>query len=824
MFKLKRGQITIFMIIGVLLVFSSGLVFFIRTSNTEDRFASQIQSQASKVPLDILPVKEYVDTCLRQVGIGALKYVGSHGGYYNYSMFKTDLRNLDSEMVNTSFDKIPFWYFISNCDKVYGCGDTNQIPLKSVDPAVPSLEGELEKYIDDNLDSCLNNFLALQNNFDVKKTRDIKTDVIIRERDVYFKLDMPLKVTNRAGNSVEVQTFVQSVGVNLLSIYNFANDLIQKQYETGFLEKMLFDVMSLYMDENIPPVDGLDTESPRYWKVNEVREFLDRDIFPFFVPIIQFQGTMIKSSINANPYNEQFVNDLSFGFFSALTKKRVSEENYDSLSVEFEYVSDKLFLELNKGQFLIGPQDMMAALPDMNPMILFMNALNRYHTSYDFTLPVTLTLTDFGADYHAFGDEGYSFRIALELNMRNNEPYIDSVELDFPHVSAQQKIDLTKLPELYPNRTFSIAVVDAWTEELIPDAQINYICNEKRYIGDTNEQGLLVTKLPQCLIGGRFEVLKSGYSSEFYDFSNNDDKQSGVLGIKLWPIKQINVTVQKLKVNEFVVGNTPVDVAMKTLSLGIAKFFEEDQTVFDHTLDVVEPKTDLLDVRLSDLRANNMAFGFVKSVGTSALNFVFPGVGTLVNVLYTGATFALKEATGFEFPVNDSQYISLVQDMDLYKTTVEELDSTVNDSIILELSPLSEQTRRVPMLGNYFLQNGKNWEVIDLVPGTYDINTMLMHNAEFQMNIMSFCDKNKLYEMICENFLDRELMEPINMSNYPKGSFQTVFEIEPEDLYNNDNLHVMVVDQGIPKNSEDFKDNGYEQRASRAVGDFIEWS
>lgn len=818
------------MIIGILLVFSSGLIFFLRNSVSEDRISAQIKASASKVPLDVLPVKEFTDTCLRDISIEALNFVGMRGGYYNISSFEEDYNNINSEILNDKYDNIPFWYYVEPCSsKEFGCGATNQPALnKGEDDR--SLQEELENYVDDHLENCLLGYEIFKNQYKVVYDAPITT-VVIRDKDVYFKLSMPMTITNKKSDTVKADTFVQSVRVNLRDIYEFANDLIKSESSTGFLEAAMFNAMSLYMGYELPPIDELSFESPRHWLTSDVYDILNDDLFPMYIPLLHISGTLEETLFNAGDYGNQAVTDISNGFFSSLTSNIISEKEYGNLKVEFEYVPDKLYLSLNQGEFLVQPVDIMSAMPSGNLITMFMSVFNVYKTRYDTVYPIIVTITDTQADTEAFNDQGYSFRIAMELNFRNNEPYTADVVLHSFNIS--RKFDLTNNPLMYPNRTFIIGTYNAWTNEILPNSKVEYICGKRYYLGDTDDFGVLVTKMPACMSGGKFKVRNDGYSSQYYSFSNNENKQDGLLAIKLWPIKELNVSIQKLIVSEFVEGETPIEKAMSVLTLGIDKFADEDASFFDklsgmvstltgiglldsigQQLGVTERPIEPLRDRVSELQVANAIFGVVKSAGSVALNFI-PGWGTLVsaivNIAYEGVTYALSEM-GVYFPVPSAQYIQMVQDLDYYRASFSLEDIGVNDSVIVTVKPNFEQSVPVPMVSTFIVNNTVLVSPLELIPGNYSISVMVVRNENFTMDPMDTCNSNPILKSACESILGMK-SEPINLSSYVTGTMNTWYDFTPQELYSYNKMKLIVLDSGLPRHTKDVPDAGFENRS-----------
>ena len=72
---LKRGQVTIFVILGLVILIILGIVYYVKFYILESKYVNI-------VPQDIQAVDEYVKNCLEQTVKEGLVYLGDHGGYF----------------------------------------------------------------------------------------------------------------------------------------------------------------------------------------------------------------------------------------------------------------------------------------------------------------------------------------------------------------------------------------------------------------------------------------------------------------------------------------------------------------------------------------------------------------------------------------------------------------------------------------------------------------------------------------------------------------------------------------------------------------------
>ena len=72
----KRGQITVFIIIGILILFTfAGIMYFTKTVIKED-ITAEGEPVIADVPQEFQSIKAYTDNCLRQIGERGLLVMG----------------------------------------------------------------------------------------------------------------------------------------------------------------------------------------------------------------------------------------------------------------------------------------------------------------------------------------------------------------------------------------------------------------------------------------------------------------------------------------------------------------------------------------------------------------------------------------------------------------------------------------------------------------------------------------------------------------------------------------------------------------------------
>ena len=169
----KRGQITVFIVLGLLILIVVMYFIFIREKS--------ILGTEEILP-ELIPVKSYIETCMANLGNDAVTTLGLNGGYL---YFPLDIEaNPDSYLSRspTPEFKNPYWWY----------DGTESIP------SISFMEGQLSQYISLNLRDCLNDFEAFNNSYDILEQGDIEVITVIGDSmdslvDVSVKYPIKIK-------------------------------------------------------------------------------------------------------------------------------------------------------------------------------------------------------------------------------------------------------------------------------------------------------------------------------------------------------------------------------------------------------------------------------------------------------------------------------------------------------------------------------------------------------------------------------------------------------------------------------------------------------
>jgi len=238
----KRGQVTIFIIIGILIVGS--IVIFL---------AVKEPLKENKTPASVDNLYTYFLSCLEDYTLSGVNVLESQGGYIQMPNFEPGSSYMPfSSQLDFLGNPIPYWYYISG----------NNIAKEQV-PTIGFMQEELDNFIDGKIRNCeLKNYYDRGFEIDFKEP---KTKTTIKDGVILVKMDMPINITWE-NESYLISSHSIEVPSNLKKLYDSAIELYSKEQREMFLENYTVDIL-----RNYAPVDGVEiTCSPMTWNAEEV--------------------------------------------------------------------------------------------------------------------------------------------------------------------------------------------------------------------------------------------------------------------------------------------------------------------------------------------------------------------------------------------------------------------------------------------------------------------------------------------------------------------------------------------------------------------------
>lgn len=495
----KRGQITLFIILGILILIGVFGYFYIRGQVVERAVLEELPT-VTTIPFEFEPIRLFTQECLEAVGTEAIQKLGNQGGYIDLQEFgiKTSITNpTEADAFQFAPDSniyVPYWWYLKGPNKCKGncLFSSLRPPLHRTTAGDDSIEAQIDSYIEREIMACLNEYNAFKlQGYEIDPRGELVSRTIVNSNDILLHIEYPLRVELGDKDS-DINEFYAIVPVNLMKIYQFASDITNAQMEHQYLEKQMLDLLTAFSglnEDKLPPISAttFGTNPSMRWLVSDVKSKIE-EILMIYVPAFQIYNTLnfrkrnIPNPIQAMLYQ---ASELPINF-------SIDSQPYSDIAVGFSYLAWwPIYFDVNsRGGVIKGTN----AINDLAS--LFSIGTTRYNTVYDLSYPVVVEIYDPAA----LRDKGYIFRFALESNFRNNEP-IDETFQGFEGLTVPQASLLCNDNQRNSGE-IEIKVVDANTKEPVPDLHIGFQCGEEGCaIGDTNENGSLVSKFPLCAGG-----------------------------------------------------------------------------------------------------------------------------------------------------------------------------------------------------------------------------------------------------------------------------------------------------------------------------------
>ncbi|MFA5992127.1 MAG: hypothetical protein WC796_00295 [Candidatus Pacearchaeota archaeon] len=196
----KRGQVTIFIIIAIVIIAAVIIFFAIKNYNVLPD-----QENLDKIP-EAQNIKLFVESCLKTTSETSITSIGQKGGYFN----------LTSNKINIFLYEYPV--FIQN--------DNSYVPT------LESIQTEISHSIEYNIKDCLDDFQQFTDQGISVSFKDIQATTKINENYTEVTLNMPLTI-KKGSSTAKISVFSTRVEpLKLPSILNSVNQLINKQVKS----------------------------------------------------------------------------------------------------------------------------------------------------------------------------------------------------------------------------------------------------------------------------------------------------------------------------------------------------------------------------------------------------------------------------------------------------------------------------------------------------------------------------------------------------------------------------------------------------------------
>jgi len=540
MLKQKRGklgrkaQITIFIIIGILILATTASYIYVKTRIMEEEITVP-EVLIPKVPAEVQPVKEYIESCIKRTAENGLKLLEDHGGYTDFSEFSPNpifpTQGNAVEYIKGSNILIPYWHYMKSDNECKNNCKPGSMMLRLTKSAgSDSVEMQMEDYIKLNLKECLNNFDAFKNQgYRFVEKGDIKPEVNIRGEDIIIKVNYALDVEIQ-GKRSSIKSYATRIESKISELYEIAEDLVNYEIDKCFIEKHVLDYLSYYEgieNDDIPPMTSISDDKRKIWIKQDVEKQIKTKTFTA-LKMIQIMGTSGMDWPTA-----QFTGNLDNvkqGIYDNFVFFPLKEDHIADIEISYNWhqpyleivPSTGLLIMPTRVDFNIGGGTIGKIAKTLFPGL----SSYKYLFSYQYSFPVIIDITvptDTGIE---------RLRFAIEANIRNNECFKPD---DSYSITAGGRRSLLCDMDQRTGENISIKVSDKETAEALEDVSVYFNAGDSCHIGETDANGELKAQLPDAY-GWILNLKKEGYA-DFYvheqEFSSN---------LKMTPLKELNIS------------------------------------------------------------------------------------------------------------------------------------------------------------------------------------------------------------------------------------------------------------------------------------------
>ncbi len=748
-----KGQVTVFIIVGILILFLfAGILYFTKTTVT-DSIISESKSATDTAPQIFKPVASYTEDCLYQTTKRGLILIGEQGGYLYPDLVGTfsarDPTNADG--IDLEPLKVPYYYYNKN---------PNQDPTIAIASAQPkvhkkedaelSMEAQLERYISQKIDSCLNNYASFApQGFDIQSTTDASTKAVIRDGSIYIELTHPITAT-LGEDTEEFTKFTTVIPLELTKYYELASGITESQKNYTFLEKQALDLIQVFSavdTARLPPTTAttFDLVSTMAWPKVQVEQNL-KQMLTSYVPDLQ-----LVSSANFYRY-EYPVEDLSDLYQKTYDNMILPIPGAEQLEVRFNYFDFPMYSKINDGASTIEPNSLA-----VNYGMLHFGT-QQFSTVYDLSYPVLVTIYDPAA----FDGEGYTYNFAMESNVRDNAPAQDKDAQPEPIASKAQRSLLCNENQrtTEPIRTL---VVDSYTKEPIEAVQLGFTIPEQDtcVMGLTNTEGTLDESYP-AVYGGTISLIKQDYLTDFYPIDTYKRKDNP----SIFGYATAGTDDPVLEINKIVAKNISIKKKM------IGKCID-----YDH------------DYQLNTGKAV-LAAGAVGNAGAASA----------VTANDDGCYFSSLFTSGTDEAIDD--YRPKLNDATHYWVyTGSKQDLAPNERAVITLKRVSgfnPKTTSQDFTAVATLESGQLQTPVDMVPGVYEVTGFIISSNTLIIPKEERCSEGVMESISCGDSdgccftLDEQKSEQMVIGQLDWTKEPEYLTITPENLYGSQAIELYI--------------------------------
>ncbi|MBL7101095.1 MAG: hypothetical protein ISS23_04030 [Nanoarchaeota archaeon] len=483
---MKKGQISTFIIVGIIIVFLTLTGVYYRTEIISA--ISELQIKPVAVSPEAQKLENFVIQCTKETATTGIELLGLQGGYIELPRDEIPVGNINmfsNKLESIQGLKTAYWYYQKD----------NKIPVENI-PSKEEMSQELKEYIDATIGECIDDFSTFEG-YKIQY-RTPMSEVNIKDNEVQVTLIMPME-TEIKGQKFSFRTFKTEIKTALGDLVNIAQQIVKNEIGSNYLEEKTIDMMVAY--EEIP-YSGTDLScGTKTWAVEKVISDFKMILFEN-IPQIRVAFTDYELPDETHSYFEWHV-----------TKKK-----YENINA-FLFFSKSWPFYINiapKEEGMLKAQQVTDKMGEVGFIAKSIFCMNDWNFVYDIKYPLLVTLYD--------KENDYTFQFAMQVVIDRNQPRKATI---IPDEAAEADRDYCKFTRATKSTVYTYE--ERADNNLMPleGVDIKYKCiNHLCDVGTTSrerEDALLSTEFPSC-IGGSVTGEKEGYHKvEEIDVDSNQE-------------------------------------------------------------------------------------------------------------------------------------------------------------------------------------------------------------------------------------------------------------------------------------------------------------
>ena len=481
-FQQKKGQITLFIILGIIIFLAVILTILFRKEVITIKPEELIPTEKGKV-------ERLISACIKDLGEDALFQLGFQGGYINVP--ENIARDGSQHLKVSNFQVIPYW------------AQGQQLKM----PSLLQIKREIDVYIQENLRNCVLELEPFKEVYDLKEKSQITADTEIVNSKVLFNVHWNIEVRNKDDELLsEVIDHLAESQIKLKKVYEAAVKIVESEVTEMKLEDITQDLIAL--DHPLLPLTGLDMScKQKTWDIKKAKATL-QDLLRINLRQLKVKGTdIVQFPEELTYYQNHYIWDLG--------------DSFSASEVEVQFYFDQTYPFLfqvtpSEGNKLRS-QTMGSGGGGLN--LLSFLCLQSWKFTYDAVYPVQIRFKDLTTGYH--------FNVALTVHLLKNRANRGAEvqsrpDLILPYNINDEYCQQASLPMQV--RTFEKIDngIDVYQIEPLDHANISYTCIKYRCeMGETKfnyaqsgYQAGLLANFPHC-IGGIMRAEKTDYKEDW---------------------------------------------------------------------------------------------------------------------------------------------------------------------------------------------------------------------------------------------------------------------------------------------------------------------